>query len=115
MAVAGPMGSEMPGARRTPLLVPVIVLALVAALTGSSSTAMSAIAGGREGASTVRGATAQGQTLFGLNVPSLKALDESESALRARSAIIGTFADWEHAPDFPVALAEEINIAGRFR
>ena len=99
----------MPGAR-TPLLVPVIVLALVAALTGSSSTAMSA--GGREGAPTVRGAAVQGQTLFGLNVPSLKALDGSESALRARSAIVGTFADWEHTSDFPVALAEDVNDRG---
>ena len=87
-----------------------IVLALVAALTGSSSTAMSA--GGREGAPTVRGAAVQGQTLFGLNVPSLKALDGSESALRARSAIVGTFADWEHTSDFPVALAEDVNDRG---
>ena len=78
-----------------------IVLAVVASTTGRSSTAKSAIAGGRDGASTARGATVHGQTLFGLNVPSLQALDESESALRARPAIIGTFADWEHAPDFP--------------
>ena len=53
-----------------------------------------------------------GQTLFGLNVPSLQALDDSESALRARPAIIGTFADWEHAPDFPIALARAINDRG---
>ena len=42
----------------------------------------------------------------------MQALDESESALRARPAIIGTFADWEHAPDFPIALAEAINDRG---
>ena len=89
-----------------------IVLAIVAASTGRSSTATSAIARGREDASTVRGATAHEQTLFGLNVPSLQALDESESALRARPAIIGTFADWEHAPDFPIALARAINDRG---
>ena len=84
-----------------------IVLALVSATTGKSSAATSSVAGGREGASTVRG-----QTLFGLNVPSLRALDESESALHARPAIIGTFADWEHAPDFPSAMAEAINDRG---
>ncbi len=44
--------------------------------------------------------------------PVLQALDESESALRARPAIIGTFADWEHAPDFPLALAKAINDRG---
>ena len=45
--------------------------------------------------------TARGQTLFGMNAPSLDALDEAESALGARAAIVGTFADWAHAPDFP--------------
>jgi beta-mannanase len=102
----------MPAAARIRLVLSAIVLALVAAVTGSSSTAKSAMAVGHDGASTASGATVREQTLFGLNVPSLHALDESESALRARPAIIGTFADWEHAPDFPIALAEAINDRG---
>ena len=101
----------MPAARRL-LLTSAVVLAVVAATTGRSSVAESAIAVGREGASTARGATVHGQTLFGLNVPSMEALDDSESALGARPAIVGTFADWEHAPDFPIALARAINDRG---
>src|SRR4051794_4062411 len=92
----GPMLIRMPAAARTLLVMSVIVLALVASTTARSATAKSAMADGREGASTARGATVHGQTLFGLNVPSLPALDGSESALRARPAIIGTFADWKH-------------------
>ena len=102
----------MPAAARKLLVVSAIVLALVAVSMGRSSAAKSATASGREGASTARGTTVHGQTLFGLNVPSLQALDESESALRARPAIIGTFADWEHTPDFPLAMAEAINDRG---
>jgi hypothetical protein len=102
----------MPAGARKPLVVSAIVLALVTAMTGTSSTAKSAFAGAREGASTARGATVRGQTLFGLNVPSMQALDESESRLRVRPAIIGTFADWGHAPDFPIALARAINDRG---
>jgi hypothetical protein len=102
----------MPATARTLLLVPAIVLTLVAAMTGRSSTARSVIPGGHGGASTARGASAHGQTLFGLNVPSLQALDESESVLRARPAITGTFADWKHVPDFPIALARAINDRG---
>ncbi len=102
----------MPAPARTLLVTAAIVLALIAAMTGRAPTAKSAIAGGREGASTAHRATSHGQTLFGLNVPSLQALDTSESALRARPAIIGTFADWEHAPDFPIALARSINDRG---
>jgi beta-mannanase len=94
------------------LVMSATVLAVVGAGTGRSSNAGSAIAFGGEGASTPRAATVRGQTLFGLNVQSLQALDESESALRARSAIVGTFADWEHARDFPTELAEAINDRG---
>jgi Glycosyl hydrolase family 26 len=50
--------------------------------------------------------------LFGMNVPSLEALDESESALGARAALIGTYSDWAHAPDFPGYLARRINARG---
>src|SRR3954468_12382075 len=111
-AVAGRLVDDMPVAARTLLVTSAIVLALVAAMTGGSSIATSAIAAGRDGASTARGATVHRPTLFGLNVPSLEALDQSESTLRARPAIIGTFADWEHAPDFPIALARAINSRG---
>jgi hypothetical protein len=51
-------------------------------------------------------------TLFGLDVPSVRALDESEDAVGARAAIVGTFADWAHSPDFPRALARRINARG---
>jgi hypothetical protein len=50
--------------------------------------------------------------LFGMNVPSLAALHESESAVRARAAIVGLFADWVHDPDFPVETARAINRRG---
>jgi beta-mannanase len=60
-----------------------------------------------------RGATtAHGQTLFGLDVPSLTALDDAESAVGARAAIVGTFSDWAHAPDFPRGLAEAVHDRG---
>ena len=102
----------MPARGRTLLVMAATLLALVAAATGRSSTATSAIAFGGERASAARAATVQRQTLFGLNVPSLAALDESESALRARAAIVGTFTDWEHTSDFPTELAEETNDRG---
>src|SRR4051812_9962148 len=102
----------MPAAARIPLVLAAIALVLVAAMTGSSSTAKSATAVGHDGASTASGATVRERTLFGLNVPSLQALEESESALRSRPAIIGTFADWRHAADFPTATARAINDRG---
>src|SRR4051812_9127471 len=98
----------MPARARTLLVISATVLALVAATTGGSSTARSAIAFGGEGTPAAPAGSVHGQTLFGLNVPSLQALDESESALHARSAIVGTFADWEHTPDFPTEQAEAI-------
>jgi beta-mannanase len=59
------------------------------------------------------GATgARGQTLFGMDVPSLQALDSSQSAIGARAAIVGTFADWAHAPDFPRAFAAQVDARG---
>jgi beta-mannanase len=60
-----------------------------------------------------RGATtARGQTLFGMNVASLQALDDAESSVGANAAIVGTFSDWAHAPDFPHELAEAVNERG---
>jgi beta-mannanase len=55
---------------------------------------------------------ARGQTLFGLNAPSQDALDEAESRIGARAAIVGSFADWVHTPDFPRAHAEAVNARG---
>jgi hypothetical protein len=47
-----------------------------------------------------------------MSVPTLDALDESESAPGVRAAVVGTFADWAHTPDFPTALAKAINERG---
>jgi len=55
---------------------------------------------------------APGQTLFGMNVPSFAQLDASESAIGARAAIVGTFADWAHTPDFPREPAAAIDARG---
>jgi beta-mannanase len=52
------------------------------------------------------------QTLFGMDVPSLRQLDASEHAVGAHAAIVGTFADWAHSPDFPQGLAARINARG---
>jgi hypothetical protein len=51
-------------------------------------------------------------TLFGMNAPSLGALDASESALGARAAIVGSFADWAHTPNFPRAWASQVRSRG---
>jgi len=56
--------------------------------------------------------SAGGQTLFGMDVPSLTALDASEAAVGVRAAIVGTFADWAHTPDFPLAFADDVNARG---
>jgi hypothetical protein len=50
-------------------------------------------------------------TLFGMNAPSPAALDASESTVGARAAIVGSFADWAHTPDFPRAYA--VQVGGR--
>ena len=55
---------------------------------------------------------ARGQTLFGMNVPSLPALDHAEAAVGARAAIVGTFATWAGAPDFPRPFADAVNRRG---
>ena len=47
----------------------------------------------------------RGQTLFGMNVPSLERARRGGVGRGRRAAIVGTFADWEHAPDFPRAQA----------
>jgi hypothetical protein len=57
-------------------------------------------------------ADAGAQTLFGLNVPRLDALDTTEEAIGSRASIVGTFADWAHAPDFPRGMADAIDARG---
>lgn len=51
-------------------------------------------------------------TLFGMSAPSPAELDASESAVGARAAIVGSFADWAHAPDFPRAWASQVRARG---
>lgn len=55
---------------------------------------------------------ASGKTLFGMDVPSLEQLDASEAATGFRAAIVGTYADWAHTPDFPRAFADDVNARG---
>lgn len=57
-------------------------------------------------------APAADQTLFGMDVPGLEQLDASESAVGARAAVVGTYADWAHVPDFPVGFADAVNRRG---
>lgn len=77
------------------------VLAALAGTVGVPVTDASSAAG-----------VARGQTLFGMDVPSLKQLDASEAKVGARAAIVGTFDDWAHNPDFPAGLAEAVNERG---
>jgi beta-mannanase len=85
-------------ARITPALV---AFAILAAMPGGP------VADARTAA-----APARPQTMFGMNVPSLRQLDASESRIGARAAIVGTFADWEHTPDFPRGLVAAIGARG---
>ena len=94
----------MASAVRTLLVVPALALVILVCVNGAAQTAAS-------NATT----NARGQTLFGMNVPSLAALDEAESAIGARPAIVGTFADWAHESDFPRELADAINRAALSR
>ena len=86
------------------LLVSALILAIVA-VAGAPGPA-SARRGGRHKARRAP------QSLFGMNVPSLEALHDSESAVGARAAIVGLFADWVHEPDFPTTTARAINRRG---
>src|SRR4051794_1504412 len=99
-------------APRTLLVTAVLVLALVAGATSRRAAARSAIAVSAGGTAAAGRPAPLKQTLFGLNVPSWAALDSTESAVGARSAIVGTFADWKHYPRFPVRMAEAINARG---
>jgi beta-mannanase len=75
--------------------------------------ALAAFAGMRGDTTTSNAATImRGQPQFGLDVPSLGALDRAEAAIGARAAIVGTFADWAHTPCFPRAQAEAIDRRG---
>src|SRR3954453_12860196 len=93
--------SGMASVIRTIAVASAFAFAIVGAVRSVSDTAES-----------MAGTTPRGPTLFGLNVPSLDTLDEAESALGARAALVGTFSDWVHAPDFPRELAEAVNDRG---
>ncbi len=49
---------------------------------------------------------------FGLDVPTLAALDATERALGVRAAIVGGFRDWAGEPAFPRAFAEAVHARG---
>jgi beta-mannanase len=87
-----------------------VVILVVAAVAGVRSRADAATSQARAPAAGVTDAGAQ--TLFGLDVPGLDELDTAEAAIGSRAAIVGTFADWAHAPDFPRATAEAIDARG---
>src|SRR4051794_8883765 len=53
-----------------------------------------------------------GRTLFGMNAPSLAQLDASESATGVHAAIVGSYADWAHTPDFPRREAAAVDARG---
>jgi Glycosyl hydrolase family 26 len=91
----------MPSTVRRVLAVSLLGLAILAASSGVPLTDASRAA-----------SPAAGQTLFGLDVPSLGALDASDGILGVRAAIVGTYADWAHTPDFPQRFAEDVNARG---
>ncbi|MGZ4229832.1 MAG: glycoside hydrolase family 26 protein [Solirubrobacteraceae bacterium] len=93
-------GKRMASAVRIVLVASLLLAALVGRL-GVSFTDVSSAA-----------PVARDQTLFGMDVPSMQELDASEAKLGARAAIVGTFADWVHSPDFPLGLAQEANKRG---
>ena len=69
-------------------------------------------AGPRTSASDAATSTALHQTLFGVNAPDLETLSESESALGVRAAVVGSFADFAHSPEFPAQFARDVNDRG---
>ncbi len=86
------------------LLVSALILAIVA-VAGAPGPASARVADATRH-------DARPQSLFGMNAPSLEALHDSESAVGARAAIVGLFADWVHEPDFPTSTARAINRRG---
>jgi beta-mannanase len=82
-------------------LVVLLVVFAVAGMRGNAFTTTSSAA-----------TTARAQPLFGLDVPSLGALDRTEKAVGARAAIVGSFADWAHTPAFPAEVAESVRQRG---
>src|SRR6185312_3539054 len=94
-------GKRMRSSVRIVLVAVMLVLAALAGTVGVPFSDASSAAG-----------VARGQTLFGMDVPSLKQLDVSEAKVGARAAIVGTFDDWAHNPDFPAGLAEAANTRG---
>ena len=103
MALSSPAadGKRMASAVRILVVASLLALAALASSVGVPFTDVSSAA-----------PVARDQTLFGMDVPSVKQLDVSEATLGARAAIVGTFADWAHTPDFPIGLAEAANTRG---
>jgi beta-mannanase len=103
MALSSPAadGKRMASAVRILVVASLLALAALAVSVGVPFTDVSSAA-----------PVARDQTLFGMDVPSVKQLDASEATLGARAAIVGTFADWAHTPDFPIGLAQAANTRG---
>src|SRR4051794_19615781 len=100
-AIRGRLRDHMASARR--MLALACALAL-AALLGMAGVALSDAPRGTN--------SARGQALFGMSVPSLGQLAASESKTGLHAAVVGTYADWAHTPDFPRRQAEAINARG---
>src|SRR3954452_10498067 len=100
------------GARRVEIRGMASVIRTIAVASAFAFAIVGAVRSVSDTAESMAATTPRGQTLFGLNVPSLDTLDEAESALGARAALVGTFSDWVHAPDFPRELAEAVNDRG---
>ena len=103
MALGSPAadGKRMASAVRILVVASLLALAGLASSVGVPFTDVSSAA-----------PVARDQTLFGMDVPSVKQLDASEATVGARAAIVGTFADWAHTPDFPIGLAQAANTRG---
>jgi beta-mannanase len=97
----GADGKRMGSSVRIVLVASLLALATLAGTVGVPFTDASNAA-----------SVARDQTLFGMDVPSLGQLDASEAKVGVRAAIVGTFADWAHSPDFPAGLAEAVNKRG---
>src|SRR3954470_11800063 len=100
------------GARRVDMNGMASVIRTIAVASAFAFAIAGAVRSVSDTAESIAATTPRGQTLFGMNVASLRKLDEAESALGARTALVGTFSDWVHAPDFPRELAEAVNDRG---
>src|SRR4051794_31013320 len=100
------------GARRVDMNGMASVIRTIAVASAFAFAIAGAVRSVSDTAESIAATTPRGQSLFGMNVASLRKLDEAESALGAHAALVGTFSDWVHAPDFPRELAEAVNDRG---